>query len=414
MTKTGKTAKVAPRRPQAGRLPLRPLRRQVLPVLLAADRHPDHLGRLRRDPLVPRPRPDARLRRQGDLAPPRRHPLQVPPPRQPLRDLPEPPQDLPGIHDRRLRIRHRLDVFEKVFETPEQIWEYAEAVLPPRRRQEAGRAGAAGRHDRRDHPQMTQMDADEDESRLTDFDPSASSADVPVWEAPMIDAHIHAVHDHVPGDKPVGPGRGRPGRPARRRGRAAPRRDEGRRDDPRPGDGPARRPGRRPARDQRHAPARRAGPGPPRHRHRRPDQDPGGRPRPLQEGRGRHRRRQGRRPEGVHRLPPLRPRQPGLSPLHPAGGAVQDPVRLPHRRHLVDPGEAPVRPPAPGRRRGGRPPRRQVRDRPLRQPLADRRRRGRLQERERLGRPLRHPRRQRRGVRDSRPTASPPPTRTGP
>jgi Fe-S-cluster containining protein len=31
-------------------------------------------------------------------------------------------------------------IFEKVFETPEQLWEYAEAVLPPRRR----RKGAAG------------------------------------------------------------------------------------------------------------------------------------------------------------------------------------------------------------------------------------------------------------------------------
>jgi Fe-S-cluster containining protein len=31
-------------------------------------------------------------------------------------------------------------IFEKVFETPEQLWEYAEAVLPPRRR----RNGAAG------------------------------------------------------------------------------------------------------------------------------------------------------------------------------------------------------------------------------------------------------------------------------
>jgi uncharacterized protein len=32
--------------------------------------------------------------------------------------------------------------FEKVFETPEQLWEYAEAVLPPRRRrrQQAGTA----------------------------------------------------------------------------------------------------------------------------------------------------------------------------------------------------------------------------------------------------------------------------------
>jgi len=32
--------------------------------------------------------------------------------------------------------------FEKLFETPEQIWEYAEALLPPRRR--PGRAGGAG------------------------------------------------------------------------------------------------------------------------------------------------------------------------------------------------------------------------------------------------------------------------------
>ncbi len=32
--------------------------------------------------------------------------------------------------------------FEKVFETPEQIWEYAEAVLPPRRRRPAQPAPA--------------------------------------------------------------------------------------------------------------------------------------------------------------------------------------------------------------------------------------------------------------------------------
>ncbi len=30
--------------------------------------------------------------------------------------------------------------FDKAFETPEQIWEYAEALLPPRRRRDAGRA----------------------------------------------------------------------------------------------------------------------------------------------------------------------------------------------------------------------------------------------------------------------------------
>ena len=30
-------------------------------------------------------------------------------------------------------------IFEKVFETPEQIWEYAEAVLPPRRRKKIDR-----------------------------------------------------------------------------------------------------------------------------------------------------------------------------------------------------------------------------------------------------------------------------------
>ncbi len=29
--------------------------------------------------------------------------------------------------------------FEKTFETPEQIWEYAEAILPPRRRRKADR-----------------------------------------------------------------------------------------------------------------------------------------------------------------------------------------------------------------------------------------------------------------------------------
>jgi Fe-S-cluster containining protein len=31
-------------------------------------------------------------------------------------------------------------LFEKLFETPEQIWEYAEAVLPPRRTRRAGPA----------------------------------------------------------------------------------------------------------------------------------------------------------------------------------------------------------------------------------------------------------------------------------
>ena len=31
--------------------------------------------------------------------------------------------------------------FEKTFETPEQIWEYAEAILPPRRRRKADKKG---------------------------------------------------------------------------------------------------------------------------------------------------------------------------------------------------------------------------------------------------------------------------------
>lgn len=34
-------------------------------------------------------------------------------------------------------------IFEKVFETPEQIWEYAEAVLPPRRRPKPAGNGLA-------------------------------------------------------------------------------------------------------------------------------------------------------------------------------------------------------------------------------------------------------------------------------
>jgi Fe-S-cluster containining protein len=33
--------------------------------------------------------------------------------------------------------------FEKVFETPEQLWEYAEAILPPRRRRRQTAAGPA-------------------------------------------------------------------------------------------------------------------------------------------------------------------------------------------------------------------------------------------------------------------------------
>ena len=35
--------------------------------------------------------------------------------------------------------------FEKIFETPEQLWEYAEAVLPPRRRRSASKKGRAPR-----------------------------------------------------------------------------------------------------------------------------------------------------------------------------------------------------------------------------------------------------------------------------
>jgi Fe-S-cluster containining protein len=33
-------------------------------------------------------------------------------------------------------------IFEKVFETPEQLWEYAEAILPPRRRRKGAGRGA--------------------------------------------------------------------------------------------------------------------------------------------------------------------------------------------------------------------------------------------------------------------------------
>jgi Fe-S-cluster containining protein len=34
-------------------------------------------------------------------------------------------------------------LFDKLFETPEQIWEYAEAILPPRRRRAQSRPGPA-------------------------------------------------------------------------------------------------------------------------------------------------------------------------------------------------------------------------------------------------------------------------------
>jgi uncharacterized protein len=35
-------------------------------------------------------------------------------------------------------------VYDKFFETPEQIWEYAEAVLPPRRKKKAEKGSGAG------------------------------------------------------------------------------------------------------------------------------------------------------------------------------------------------------------------------------------------------------------------------------
>ena len=57
-------------------------------------------------------------------------PLQLPDRRQPLRHLLQSSQDLPQVHDDELRIRRGWS-FDKVFETPEQLWEYAEAILPP-------------------------------------------------------------------------------------------------------------------------------------------------------------------------------------------------------------------------------------------------------------------------------------------
>ncbi len=62
--------------------------------------------------------------------------VQVPDPRRPLRHLPEPPK----ICSEYTTDNCEYDddwLFEKVFETPEQIWEYAEAILPPRKRKKA-------------------------------------------------------------------------------------------------------------------------------------------------------------------------------------------------------------------------------------------------------------------------------------
>jgi uncharacterized protein len=56
-------------------------------------------------------------------------------------------EDRCGIYFNRPRVCHEYStnnceydndwLFEKLFETPEQLWEYAEAVLPPRRRNRA-------------------------------------------------------------------------------------------------------------------------------------------------------------------------------------------------------------------------------------------------------------------------------------
>ena len=91
-------------------VPVRLLHRQVLPLFLAADRQPANLGRLRLDSLVSGPWPDARLRRQGAVVFAGQDPVQVPEHRQSLPDLLQSSQDLPRIHDRRMRIRRRLVV----------------------------------------------------------------------------------------------------------------------------------------------------------------------------------------------------------------------------------------------------------------------------------------------------------------
>ena len=49
-------------------------------------------------------------------------------------------EDRPGICRRYTTVNCEYDddsTYEKFFETPEQLWEYAEAVLPPRRRKRA-------------------------------------------------------------------------------------------------------------------------------------------------------------------------------------------------------------------------------------------------------------------------------------
>ena len=125
-------AKVLPRRSSAGRSALQPLHGQVLPLLRAADRQAQDLAGLRLHPLVLAARAGGHLHRRRLL-------VSVGPQRaaSTLRD-----DQLCGIYETRPQIcrDYTTDnceyddewVYDHYWETPEQIEEYAEAVLGPR------------------------------------------------------------------------------------------------------------------------------------------------------------------------------------------------------------------------------------------------------------------------------------------
>ena len=120
-----------PRRPSAGRSPLQPLHGQVLPLLRAADRQAEDLGRFRLHPLVLAARRASIFTEEGCWY------LLVHNRCKHLRD-----DQLCDIYETRPQIcrDYTTDdceyddewVYDHYWETPEQIEEYAEAVLGPR------------------------------------------------------------------------------------------------------------------------------------------------------------------------------------------------------------------------------------------------------------------------------------------
>ena len=93
-----KATAAAPRSALARRVPVRSLHRPVLPLFLAAHRQPDHLERLRRDPVVPGPRSNLDLCREEAVVFARDDEMHLLDGEQPVPHLSESPESLPRIH----------------------------------------------------------------------------------------------------------------------------------------------------------------------------------------------------------------------------------------------------------------------------------------------------------------------------